>query len=202
MALNWNTQTELFDEGRRLRGVLKAGGVTATWADVIEHWRFGGLLVDAFLQALADARFDAFFFETPPVSRDALNRSFEFILVDCPSLVGVDPEPWVFEEHFGGDRADGIATFPNIGGDAMLVAPCPTEPLQDYPHLAAFAREAPWEQQLGLWRAVSEAAREWFRGSNPVWISTSGLGVFWLHIRLDSYPKYYNHVPYRRWSPG
>ena len=24
-----------------------------------------------------------------------------------------------------------------------------------------------------------------------LWVSTSGLGVFWLHLRLDSYPKYY-----------
>jgi hypothetical protein len=29
-----------------------------------------------------------------------------------------------------------------------------------------------------------------------MWLSTSGLGVAWLHIRLDSTPKYYQHQPY------
>lgn len=29
------------------------------------------------------------------------------------------------------------------------------------------------------------------------WISTSGLGVSWLHIRIDTYPKYYNYEEYK-----
>ncbi|MDF9799652.1 hypothetical protein OKW21_004915 [Catalinimonas alkaloidigena] len=31
-------------------------------------------------------------------------------------------------------------------------------------------------------------------------MSTSGLGVYWLHIRLDSRPKYYQFDPYRKLS--
>ena len=31
-----------------------------------------------------------------------------------------------------------------------------------------------------------------------VWLSTSGLGVYWLHMRLDSYPKYYTHDEYKK----
>jgi hypothetical protein len=30
-----------------------------------------------------------------------------------------------------------------------------------------------------------------------MWVSTSGLGVYWLYIRLDSFPKYYNFQPYK-----
>jgi hypothetical protein len=33
--------------------------------------------------------------------------------------------------------------------------------------------------------------------SAPLWLSTSGLGVAWLHVRLDERPKYYTHAPYR-----
>lgn len=32
---------------------------------------------------------------------------------------------------------------------------------------------------------------------NPVWLSISGLGVYWLRIRLDARPKYYQHLPYK-----
>jgi hypothetical protein len=31
----------------------------------------------------------------------------------------------------------------------------------------------------------------------PLWVSTSGLGVSWLHLRFDRRPKYYTHAPYR-----
>jgi len=33
------------------------------------------------------------------------------------------------------------------------------------------------------------------------WLSTSGLGIAWLHVRLDERPKYYTHAPYRS-PPG
>lgn len=29
-----------------------------------------------------------------------------------------------------------------------------------------------------------------------LWLITAGMGVFWLHLRLDSRPKYYSHRPY------
>ncbi|MBX3248007.1 MAG: hypothetical protein KF901_12575 [Myxococcales bacterium] len=36
------------------------------------------------------------------------------------------------------------------------------------------------------------------RTAATVWLSTAGLGVDWLHVRLDARPKYYRHAPYKR----
>ena len=65
-----------------------------------------------------------------------------------------------------------------------------------YPHLAAFLRGAGKQQVRELWR---RRAQEMLRsiGERPVWLSTAGGGVAWLHVRLDSRPKYYSHAPYR-----
>src|SRR5262249_11979438 len=124
-------------------------------------------------------------------------RMFEFVLVDSPQLARVPPDARAFAAQFeAGDATNGIATFWNLGRDALLVAPCPRAPLDAYPHIAAFARTAPAEQQHALWGAVG-AAVERHLSSEPVWLSTSGLGVFWLHVRLDSRPKYYSFRPYR-----
>lgn len=58
-----------------------------------------------------------------------------------------------------------------------------------------------------FWRAVSgavqaelaEAATQGGRGADrKLWLSTSGLGVSWLHVRVDSVPKYYNFEEYKR----
>ena len=65
-----------------------------------------------------------------------------------------------------------------------------------YGHLAAFVREAPQAQRHTLWQVVGAALDERI-GVRPTWLSTSGLGVSWLHVRLDSRPKYYQYEPYR-----
>lgn len=78
----------------------------------------------------------------------------------------------------------------------MLVVPCPQEASTDYGHLAAFTHNAPTAQQHCLWSKVGQAVAQKL-SHQPLWVSTAGGGVAWLHVRLDMYPKYYHHNPYR-----
>ena len=97
-----------------------------------------------------------------------------------------------------------MSAFPNLGGDAMLVAPKqdPSAPRGElaYAHLANFVRGAPPEQVRRLWAQVGKSMERRVgaegQAGRPVWLSTSGLGVFWLHVRLDRSPKYYTYAPY------
>jgi hypothetical protein len=57
-------------------------------------------------------------------------------------------------------------------------------------------RTAPGAQKHALWRAVGEAMQRRI-SQKPVWLSTAGMGVAWLHVRLDDRPKYYGYMPYR-----
>jgi len=77
--------------------------------------------------------------------------------------------------------------------DATLIAPSETG---SYPHLAAFLRTAPPGQIDALFHAVGDAIASW-PGRTPPWVSTAGMGVPWLHVRIDSRPKYFRHAPYR-----
>ena len=104
------------------------------------------------------------------------------------------PEPGAFADHFKPGQP--VAIFVNLGRDALLVAPAPLGPPGAYAHLAAFARHAPASQQDALWRAVGDAVAGRL-STEPLWLSTSGLGVGWLHVRLDERPKYYAYAPYR-----
>ena len=119
------------------------------------------------------------------------------MFVDSPELNGVTASPSAFQEHFQGARQDqSVVTFANLGKDALLIVPCPQVSASVYPHLAVFARGALMDQQHALWEQVGEAivAR---LNERKLWVSTAGLGVYWLHVRLDSYPKYYSFAPYR-----
>jgi hypothetical protein len=57
-------------------------------------------------------------------------------------------------------------------------------------------RQGPPEQVHELWRVVA-ASMEARLGTEPTWLSTAGMGVSWLHVRLDSQAKYYGYAPYR-----
>jgi hypothetical protein len=86
-----------------------------------------------------------------------------------------------------------------LGGDATLVAPCSRGAQWHYGHLAAFTRSAAAAQQMALWKAVGTAMRRTLeaRGAGQTWLNTEGSGVPWLHVRLDSTPKYYHYDAYR-----
>ena len=64
-------------------------------------------------------------------------------------------------------------------------------------HIASFVREASREQVHSLFEAVGVEVEERLQEVSPLWVSTSGMGVFWLHVRLDSRPKYYTYAPYK-----
>ena len=77
-----------------------------------------------YLSVLADAPFAAYRWETPPVTRQTVDRPFEFILFDAPELL-VSADAEAFVEYCTGTAADeGVVGFSNLGKDAYLLAPC------------------------------------------------------------------------------
>lgn len=193
----WESQIDDLDRGRqRLVRILHDGRV-ASYADVLERWQSDEVFRSFFIRTLAEAPQDAYLWETPPITKATATRGFEFVLVDSPDLARLGPDPHSFAPHFEAAEAEAeVVAFANLGGDAFLVAPTPQAAPDAYPHLAAFARGAPIEQQHAFWRTVG-AKVQCRLSDRPLWLSTCGLGVAWLHARLDSWPKYYTYQPYR-----
>ncbi|MCA9491387.1 MAG: hypothetical protein KC621_15755 [Myxococcales bacterium] len=151
---------------------------------------------DALTRTLRDRPEAAFFWESTPVVPGDPDRPMRFVVLDAPALARVSPQPGPFREILAG--ADRVGAFDSLGGDARLVAPCPEGPDTHYTHLATFLRHAPETQIHALWARVGAEIEAWLAaGRGPLWVSTSGLGVHWLHVRLDSVPKYIQHRPYR-----
>lgn len=196
--MHWKTEVESLSRGRVLRVEIYREGKPATYAEVIAHWQRDSRFRALFAGFLADALFDAYFWETPPVTRQTASRPFEFVLVDGPALARMSPDPLAFAEHFAAAGADAeVAAFDNLGHDAFLVAPTPRGRADAYPHIAVFSRTAPMDRQHAFWRAVGRAMSVHL-ADRPLWLSTSGLGIAWLHARLDTRPKYYTFDAYRR----
>jgi hypothetical protein len=163
-----------------------------SYRDVLRFWREDKGFRSFFVSLLTNASFPAFRWETPPVTTSTLTREFEFVLLDADRA----PDTQAFDQQFraaGKDR--GAIAFPNLGNDAVLVVPCPAGPTSAYVHLAAFVRQAPEARVHDLWRVVGESMERRL-DAEPTWLSTAGMGVSWLHVRLDTWPKYYGFAPY------
>ena len=197
MKNRFEAKSTVLDSGHVLQCKLTRDERPLHWSDVIKLWQTDRSFRTFFVSLLADAPFPAYFWEAPPVTTGNSNQQFEFVLVDSAQLAGVRANPRAFADHFAAAEPESLVVeFPNLGGDAILVAPCPVEPANVYSQISTFSREAPGDQQHELWRCVG-AALERRLGDRPVWLNTSGLGVYWLHIRLDDVPKYYTFAPYR-----
>jgi hypothetical protein len=190
----WVAHTEQLDKGYTIKTAITLAGAPIPYADVLHSWQQDTVFRTFFTELLAAAPFTAFRWETPPVTATTVNRPFEFVLLNAPGLAkSADAD--AFAEHFPA-APDGVVTFANLGRDATLVVPCPSPVSSAYSHLGAFVRHAPPAQQHALWRQVG-AAMQRRLNDKPVWLSTAGAGVAWLHVRLDDRPKYYGYAPYR-----
>ena len=106
--------------------------------------------------------------------------------------------------------------FPNLSGDAQLVIPkwnyqdqsknnSSKTSASSYSHLAVFLRDAPPIQISNLWQMVGTQYKKLITldqtkadVNKVVWLSTSGMGVSYLHFRFDSRPKYYTFEEFAR----
>lgn len=196
----WTSRSEVTDHGRARKVTILRDAAPLSYAEVVRGWRDDPAFRGFYLSLLAAAPFDAMFWESPAVTRSSVDESYECVLVDSPQLAQARPDRQSFAASFKSAAAGtDVLAFENLSGDALLVVPCPSGPDHAYTHLSAFARSAPDTQRHALLRKLAEQLDSQL-SDRPLWISTSGLGVFWLHIRLDSRPKYYVYRPYKNYS--
>lgn len=190
----WQTSREFEQSGRVHKVIIRDSQAPLTFSDVLKLLRESSDFRSYLTAQLSATPFVAFRWETPPVTLKSVGREFECVLLDSPGLART-PDARAFATYFDTHAVDAVAVFPNIGKDAVMIVPCPIAADSTYGHFAAFLRNAPEHQQHALWKAVGYAMEEHL-SSQPVWLNTAGGGVSWLHIRLDSRPKYYHYSPY------
>jgi hypothetical protein len=190
----WTAQANAIENGQQFR--LRQQGRAISNRDFFSLLATRADFAGWYNSILAAVDEASFFWEFPPLSTAVLDTPVEFVTIAGPALDGMRPDTGAFREHFAAARSVSTAVFPNLGGDALLIAPVPQDEQATYTHLASFVRTASRRQCCDLlMRTGAEVQKK--LNNQPLWLSTSGLGVGWLHIRLDSAPKYYQHMPYK-----
>jgi len=163
----------------------------ADWIDtIVENAEFATF----FNTILSESSFQAFFWEVKPTDKSQLSSPFQFVLVNSSSLIKIDADKSSFQNHL--NQNETVVAFENLGKDAVLIVPTPLVKESTYAHLATFTRSAPQNQIVDFWKRVGLEYKNKI-GEQTKWLSTAGLGVYWLHVRVDSRPKYYRFNDYR-----
>lgn len=186
---------ETLEDDRTARYSVSQGGTDLSYLMVLDLWQNDDQFRDYFTSLLAASSFEAFRWETPALTVETAQQPFEFVLFNAPSFVSRKPDSLTYRDYFS-ENDEGVVTFPNIRRDATLVVPSPQGPESNYGHLAAFVRGADQTQTRAFWRVLGRIVTSQL-GRTPIWISTAGGGVAWLHVRIDPRPKYYWHAPYK-----
>jgi len=172
-------------------------------------------LVTTFRDTLLSLPSPAIFFEMPPLTYSNYNTlPFEAVLLESPELRSSEPDFSAFRDKFSeaaseDNESQRIVSFKSLKGDCLLISPCPVKLVStdtqtvdafvDFSHLLAFHKNADIGLIQTLWRTTAMQALSALEENpaRPLWISTSGLGVSWLHVRLDTIPKYYKWEAYK-----
>src|SRR5207248_641550 len=123
--LMWDFRSENLTDNRGLRITVHLGSQPAPFRTVLQAWQDDANFRSLFNAQLANVPYTAFRWETPPVTDATATRSFEFVLLDSPELER-PPDQEAFAAHFRGAPDTGVVVFRNLGGDAMMVVPCPS----------------------------------------------------------------------------
>lgn len=193
----YDVTTELLLNGKATRYRVLSSSSSLSYGEALHLLRDDVDFRSFLTGQLKQSAYTAFRWETPHIQTKTRSRDFEFVLLDNPSFTKRKPDAETYKSYFAATHDEhGIVSFANLSGDATLIVPSPRTNNDAYGHFAAFLRKAPALQVDALWQKIGEMVLGMV-SDRPLWLSTAGGGVAWLHVRLDSAPKYYGYAPYR-----
>ena len=123
------------------------------------------------------------------------DMSYKEEFIENNSLICETHDLDTYKPHFEKNKNKNkkyAINFKNFVGDTMLIIPTPRIN-KNYSNLFYFMINASNTQQEEFWKEVVKQIRLLLKTYTYLWISTHGLGVDYLHVRICTYPKYYEN---------
>lgn len=152
------------------------------WKVVLDTWSKNGTLI------YPDKIKQPFIWKSSKISSDE-NTPFKEEFIAEPRL-NVEQNYSAFSQYINKSKNKNVIDFANLSGDTILVVPMPKKN-KNFSNIKEFIDNATLTQQKALWKRVATITRKLLKENKYVWISTHGLGVPYLHVRISTTPKYY-----------
>jgi hypothetical protein len=156
------------------------------WSEILSQWDSGNYpKIPSHLKS-------PYFWRTSVLkSKKDLEYKEEFL--EDERLLNAKEDSTPFLEHLNKKKDEKYAiSFPNLSGDTTLVIPIPRK-IKKFTNLFYFMNKASEIQKRELWKKVALEANKMLKDNDNIWISTHGLGVNYLHVRICNNPKYYEN---------
>ena len=95
-----------------------------------------------------------------------------------------------FESYINNSTNKYVTSFLNLNKDTLLVIPIPKK-YKNFATLKDFCDNSSITQKKYFWKEVSKLVKKFMKNEKYIWISTHGLGIPYMHIRISNKPKYY-----------
>ncbi len=138
-----------------------------------------------------------YFWEHPKLTQDNCNSDYEVTIIPTDAFENRVSNFNPFKDKF--QVTDSVVVFPNLRKDSLLIVPNKDQGgNQNFITLRRFLHAASNVIIFKFWKTVGETMIEQItKNTKYCYLSTHGLGVLWLHIRIDQKPKYYQTKRYR-----
>lgn len=128
-----------------------------------------------------------FFYETAPITT-SMNTKYDAKWIESEKLQKLKQNYRNFSKYF--KKHKDVVSFINLSKTALLVVPVPRKG-KNYTTLKDFMDNASKSQQKMFWKHAASVIRSMLKKYDKLWVSTHGLGVPYLHLRVEVEPKYY-----------
>jgi len=167
-----------------------------SFQEAFELWEIDAQFIDFYVQSLKEFGFKAFFWEHPGLNQNTINRPYECILQKSKTLDSRTINQKAFSDYI--HSSNGAEDFWNLGKNAKLVVPTKQSDIEIYKHFGSFLFNAERKQIHALFNKIGAIVQQEIRKGLMIWLNTAGMGVIWLHVRMDTKPKYYKTKNYKR----
>lgn len=162
---------------------------------VFKYWEVNENFVSFYQESLLSFGFEAFYWEHPAFTIDQISKPYECTVQNSVPLQTLRANESAFKDHIYQDEL--IHDFENLGKDARLVVPSKKSDEEIYNHLGKFLKHGEENQVISLFNRIGSRIIPEVEKRGCVWLNTAGLGVIWLHVRMDTRPKYYKSAEYK-----
>jgi hypothetical protein len=177
---------------------LQENGHPLSFATVIKYWKERAPFREFYTATLLKHGGNGCFWEHPRLNQSTADQASECVITQTDAFSQRTANFRPFAQAVSPGKS--ISIFPNLSGNALLAVPNQSEESRfNGRDLISFLQTAPTDLVHGLWKAIGVETTTAIETEAPFhYLSTHGLGVLWLHVRLEKRPKYYHHRPYRR----
>ena len=154
------------------------------WKTVLDGWKDGKVL-----KYPKNVK-KAFMWKTSKLDKKESNTyKHEFVIYNgLPTIQNYQ----AYKKYITQSKNKYVVSFMNLTNDTLLVVPIPKRG-KNFATIKDFIDNASATHQKKFWNAVASIARKFLKTNDFAYISTHGMGVSYLHVRISTIPRYYGN---------